>query len=394
MQSAHKDSLRIVGESTAMLALALPLLVPFSVHRSIDMQACIVWALGVIAWVILFWQRQRLKDMRSWLWWPVGLYGLSCIATLWVHTGIDDLAGMNGSRLGVLTLLACIGCGLIVRQVPAKRLAQGIYASSVALAAVTIPYSLLISGNLSRTGGVFHQADFLAMWLVCGCIVGYGLWPKKTAYRALMTLSQLLVIGVILLTQTRAALLLLVVLSICIAIRELHARWRIMAIVLVLITAVLIGSVLHMTAPHNRILDRGYSSESLRYRASLQSYGVRAVRHQPMVGYGPGGIQNALSCLTFHDRALQETCRQGYYFDSSHDIFLDRFIALGIVGGLAFLVTVIGLLWAGIRSAGTSRYFWYAALAICLYYLTNVTSVGIELLLWILLCRFWGDHAK
>jgi O-antigen ligase len=384
--------LKIMSETTVGLALALPLLVPFSLGRNIDMQACIVWALGTTAWVTLFIQRQRIGLLRSWLWWPLGLYGLGCLIALWVHPTVANLLGLEHSRLGVFTLLACAGCGLISQHISEHRLAWGIYISSVVVAASTIPYALLTSSNLARTGGVFHQPDFLAIWLVCGCVVSLGLRPKQVSSRIFMILSLVFMGLIVLLTETRAAIVLLILIALLITVRELRSRQRIVAVLSIIGATMLLAAILHNSAPHSRIIDRNYSGESLRYRASLQSYGVQAVRYQPVTGYGPDNIQTGLSCLTFHDPALIKTCRQGYYFTSSHNIFLDRFIGLGVIGGCAFLITVGGLLYAGIRSTGQARYFWYAALVLCAYYCTNVTSVSLELLLWILLCRAWRNY--
>ncbi|HWT56050.1 MAG TPA: O-antigen ligase family protein [Candidatus Microsaccharimonas sp.] len=247
-------------------------------------------------------------------------------------------------------------------------------------------------GSLARVGGAFHQPDLLAIWLVCGWIIGFGLWPQAKKQRWGMAATQTLLLVVIVLSQSRMALLLLIVISLVIAVRQLRGRLRTMAVLLTIGVTGLVGSSAYLIAPHNRVIDSGYSTQSIQYRLTLQSYGVHAVSYQPIVGYGPANIQTGISCLIIHDPALIRTCQQGYYFESSHNIFLDRFIGLGLLGGSAYIIAVGGLLYIGKRQIGIARYVWYAALAICVYYLTNITSVSIELLLWVLLCRFGGSY--
>lgn len=384
--------LQHISKSVAVCSLSLPLLVPFSTGRNIDLQAGIVWVLGTIAWLSLFLWRTDTPSLRRWLWWPIGLYALSCLLTLWFHPDVANLTGLPHSRLGVLSLLACIGCGLVSRFFSVQRLARGLYASSIAIAITAVPYTLITMGSLARVGGAFHQPDLLAIWLVCGWIIGFGLWPQAKKQRWGMAATQTLLLVVIVLSQSRMALLLLIVISLVIAVRQLRGRLRTMAVLLIIGVTGLVGSSAYLVAPHNRVIDSGYSTRSIQYRLTLQSYGVHAVSYQPIVGYGPANIQTGISCLIIHDPALIRTCQQGYYFESSHNIFLDRFIGLGLLGGSAYIIAIGGLLYIGKRQIGIARYVWYAALAICVYYLTNITSVSIELLLWVLLCRFGGSY--
>jgi len=41
---------------------------------------------------------------------------------------------------------------------------------------------------------------------------------------------------------------------------------------------------------------------------------------------------------------------------------------------------------------GFERYFAYCVLLISLYYFTNVTSMTVELLLWVFMLRVWKPH--
>jgi O-antigen ligase len=146
----------------------------------------------------------------------------------------------------------------------------------------------------------------------------------------------------------------------------------------------LLATGLHLFGPA-RLTNTAYASTSIGYRADLQTYGLRASYHKAWFGYGPGNLADALNCSGLHAAPLQATCRQGYFFNSSHNVFLDRVLAVGWPGGVAFLLFVLTSLGKGLRAPGPARPMVYAALLIACYYLTNVTSVTLELLFWILL---------
>ena len=91
---------------------------------------------------------------------------------------------------------------------------------------------------------------------------------------------------------------------------------------------------------------------------------------------------------------MQTTCRQGYFFNSSHNIFIDRVLAIGWLGGLAFLAIVMLAIYRGLRGKQELWVLGYAVALIGFYYLTNVTSVTLELLLWVLLMRCLAGSPK
>jgi O-antigen ligase len=92
--------------------------------------------------------------------------------------------------------------------------------------------------------------------------------------------------------------------------------------------------------------------------------------------------------------ALQKTCHQGYFFNSSHNIFIDRFLAVGWLGGLAFLALAVLAIYKALRAQPEVRIVGWALLLIACYYLTNVTNVTLELLLWVLILRGLYSKAK
>jgi O-antigen ligase len=234
-----------------------------------------------------------------------------------------------------------------------------------------------------RTGGLFSQADILACFLGCGLLLGWqmlAVYPKR---KNVITAVQVLMAAVLLATQTRTVIILVTVLSFIWLARHWHKRMMRPLVVSLLIVIGLLAVWSHL-AP-NRLTDRAYASQSVQYRLTLQHYALRAAAHEPFHGYGPGNLADALPCSQLRDTALQKTCDEGYFFNSSHNIFLDRVLAIGWPGALAFLGLVILALYRNLRG-GQARQIWgYTLLLISGYYLTNVTGVTLELLFWVVL---------
>ena len=382
-----------IRETVLRLTCLLPFLVPFSLGQNIDLQSIILILIGAVAWYNIWLGRKAKSRLPLAVVTCVVIYVGCCALNLLTHPSFDTFFGTTMFRLGIPGLVACIGCGLALQGIQAKRLLVWLYATCVLLAATTIPYTLWTAGHISRPGGVFHQADFLGVWMGCGLILGCGLWQAYPAVRRWLIPPQILLVSIMALSQTRAVLVLLPIVGL-VMIAQIQTSWqrRIAlagSMILVITLAVL---SLAQLFPNNRVTDTAYSSESIQYRLSLQSFGAKASLHRPVLGFGAGNVSTALACLTLHNAALQKTCHEGHYFDSSHNIFLDRFIALGWVGGAAFLLFVALSLLKGLRRLDMERYFVYCALLLSLYYCTNVTSVSIELLLWVCLWRAWVKH--
>jgi hypothetical protein len=100
-----------------------------------------------------------------------------------------------------------------------------------------------------------------------------------------------------------------------------------------------------------------------------------------------GNLADALNCSRLAGKQLKATCKQGYFFNSSHNIYIDRALGIGWLGALAYIAIIVLAIRKGLRVKPESKIFAYGALLIGLYYLTNVTSLTLELLFWILLMR-------
>ncbi len=361
----------------------LPLLVPFGANRNIDMQGYILIIAGGCAWASLLVGKKSLPvELLPRI--LLAIIGVGCILSLVANSHkYYDIVGSPYIRLGSAGLLACMGCGLLVRSVKPQVLIKYLYVGISALAVICLPYSWLKFDSLSRFGGVFAQADIMAVFLGCGLLLGLWLLQQKPAQRRYILVSQLLMSVLLLLSETRVVILLVAVLTIVWIAQNTSVG------VLKVYGLGAVGLILLFAAMHILLADRltstSYASESIQYRINLQAGGLKATADKPITGYGLGNLADALDCHKLQAADLQKTCRDHYFFNSSHNIFIDRVLGLGWIGGLAYLVFVVLAIWQGLRASLEVRILAYCALLIAIYYLTNVTSIVLELLFWMLL---------
>lgn len=376
-----------------LLVCLVPLLMPVGLSRGIGFEAIVTMLTGLAAWYVVWLERRTYRWSLTVI--VATTYCLWCAINAATHPLTSDLFGTPLTRLGSLELLACIGIGLALRGVDTLRLQRWLYGGISALALVSLPYSLLNTRSLARLGGLLFQPDLLAVVCAVGIIIGNALWLRYRQYRWPLAILQTWLAVSILLTQTRAVMV-LVFCAVLVQIWLWRSSWqRRMALTatLVIVTAVSILTLQTVTT-NSRLIDASYASGSTSYRVALFDFAGRQLPHKPLFGYGPNGLQAALSCQRMTNPALLHTCHSGYYFDSSHNIFIDRFLALGWLGGVAFLLSVLMLLTTGLRFGlhGAEQALVLVAGMIALYFCTNVDSIMIELLFWICLLHAGLPH--
>jgi O-antigen ligase len=381
---------RVAGvcrSASLVLAGCLSLLVPFDPGRNIDLQGLLLMISGGLAWcALLLGYRETFRPLGRLTGTFLGIFAACCLVSLLVnpHFGYDFL-GAPYIRLGAAGLVSCLGIGLLLTTVSPKRLLSGLYLIILGLSVISVPYSWWHFHSLWRIGGVFSQADIMACFIGCGLLFGLEMRRLYPGHRRVLAGTQLFWLVLLVLSETRAVLLLVIVLGL---VWELHGRRtrRLKLAALYIMAALILLGGLHYLMP-NRLTNTAYASRSIHYRLTLQGYALKASRQKPVWGYGPGNLADALSCSRLPAGALQTTCHQGYFFNSSHNIFIDRILAIGWLGGLSYLAIVLLAIYRSIRSTRETRVFCYAVILIGCYYLTNVTSVTLELLLWVLMLQ-------
>jgi O-antigen ligase len=368
-----------------VLAACLVFLVPFDPVRNIDLQGLLLLVSGGFAWgALLLGYRSVFKSLDRWSGGLLIIFAVCCVMSLLVNSHFGyDLLGAPYVRLGTGGLLACLGIGLLARTVSIRQLVTGLYVLLVGLAVVSVPYSFWHFHSLLRIGGLFAQADTMACFVGCGLLIGVTMLALYPFYRKFLLCIQGFLVVVLLLTQTRAVLLLIIILGL-IGIWQTQSNRFLKSIIYSMIVLLLLGGS-HYLLP-NRLTNTTYASRSVQYRLTLQHAALQASARRPLWGYGPGNLADALACPKLPAGPLQTTCQQGYFFDSSHNIFIDQLLGIGWLGGLSYLLLMMLALYRGVRSKQVA---WasYTLGLIAGYYLTNVTSLTLELLLWILLLQ-------
>jgi O-antigen ligase len=344
--------------------------------------------LGGAAWIYVFYYSEDIyKNIL-----PVDkalltLLLVGCgLAVIGTHSKIA-LLGTNYSDVGVFVLLGCVGIGLVASTLPLKSVIKGVYGAALVLAVTAPLYDYWKYGSFSgRLQGIIGQSNVMAAWLGVGFLLGLYLLAQKrsTKQKVLLAVSQAALLAALFQTETRAALLLTLLLTGVYVIAN-QKYWR------TIVTGVLPGLaliiILFFVVKVPRLSDARYATSSVTYRIELQTMAVKSLRHTPAWGIGPGNEPHTLSCNAMQSYGqLNKTCQQGYTFTSSHNIFLDRFIQLGWLSGLAYLAIFITGAVIGLRSKQcTKQILGFSLLLIGLYYLTNVTKIELELLVWVLL---------
>lgn len=357
-------------------------LVPFDAFRNIEMQGLILIIAGFFALLaIILNPAQYLQQLSKFELALLLIFVLSCLLSLALNP--NKTYGALGApyiRLGALGLISCVACALVVRKIPTNNILCFVYGSIVLTSLIALPYSLLRFESLTRPGSIFAQANVFACFLGVAILVGFHFWRTYPKYRRFILVSQLWLVSTMLLSQTRAVIYLVIALLIVDRLITYRSKKSRGILLLVILPLVLIG----LSLLPGRLGDTPYAASSISYRLNLQKEAALSALQRPVLGYGPGNLADALSCAKLHHPSLQQTCHEGYFFNSSHNIFLDRILALGLVGGLAFLIFCIYRIWRLMLNPSL-RLIAFAALLIVGYYLSNVTSVTLELLFWVLL---------
>lgn len=393
MRNHQRDRLNglcaLLENTVLLLVCSLPFLVPLSFGRNFDLQGLVIILTGFIAWtaVILRWKKP-VDRYTIFVYSLVGVYIMASFINLITNFSAQNILGTPLYRLGSLGLIACVGCGLALRHIDAKRLIKWLYATIFLVAVSAVPYSLIVSNDLNRFGGVFSQANILAAFMGVGVLLGVALWQDYPTWRKYIIPAQVLMIAILIGTQTRSIIILVPVILLLIIFRQPVSNNLKLKLLTILVSLIVLIAGVVWALPSSRLVNPGYANASIQYRLDLQNNAIKSTVNQPIFGYGADGIENALPCRSLDSAALKQTCSEGYYFTSSHNIYLDRILAVGWLGGFAYLLLVVSCLYKGLRSSNKQILILsYCALLMALYYLTNITSIALELLFLILVLR-------
>ena len=357
IESGRKTLLFYSYWLTLILTILLPFLALFnSATKNVDMQGIVLVFAGFFAWLNV---GLRLEDHKNWFQQSrTALFALIILLLVGLlstivnpHLGYD-LWGAHYIGFGYISLLAIIGCGLFYLQIKNQLLIIWLYAICVLLGLTAIPYNLIRLHELIRIGGVFAQADILSIFLGVGLLIGWQLLARYRTYRIWLYITQLILATILILTQTRVVIGLVIVLSlIWLILRSNFLKQHRTKTIVIICSAILLFAIGLFLVPA-RVTSPSYAEFSVKYRLELQDAALKASFSRPFLGYGIGNLADSLKCQSLQAAPLQQTCLEGYFFNSSHDIYLDRVLAFGWIGGLAYLLFVISSLAKGLAKRG------------------------------------------
>jgi O-antigen ligase len=348
------------------LVVALFLLVaymPDTLATRSATHALIAIVLGgvLVSWVA---RRERFTLPRELL-----AFAALVVAYLAASIGATDRAAAVGEMQDLLSYGAILTLLMLLLDTPAwlRRavwavvMGVGLLALLAILQQVTKTYGstyggfagVLPAGDAVRSAGPLNPNTF-GQILVTSAVLAFYLArvESRLAARALAAALSVACLAAAIYTQSRAALIALVIVAIAIGV--LHGvRVRVLAIALCGLVA--LSPVLLPQSLHERVgaLSEGTSAtasfrenNSLRGRTSENLAAVNMWADHPLVGVGPDNFEVHYQTYSAAIGIDQRAEARG-----AHNLYLESFAELGLLGGVAFLSVV----WLSIRGAWRGR---------------------------------------
>jgi len=379
-------SINSVTKYRAEIVLIILLLLGFETPGklpSIDyfLQLYTIAVAGIFSWIYLL-----TKDRKKLIYYLknylviIILISLSLLAIF--HHDRTNLIGSYLFPNSILSTLCLLGSGMLISGTNFRKRISIIYG----MISLITYYSLISFSSYyfnSRFYGNFLQPDIFAEFITVAFIAGLEIINNinNKKIKILIYLNQLFLIAILYLTKTRAVFLLAIVINLLyIVLVDMRKRKYIQTSFLVILVGLFFLSPFRSTSPSSL----SYSST---YRFHLQEVAIHHVKGSLIVGAGNDGLQNSILCGDFYKhKELLRTCEEGYYFTSTHNIFLDKIMVFGLLGSLSLIIVILYRIFR--NSISTNNYSKAAGLmllSVFFYYFTNVTSLTIEAILFALL---------
>jgi O-antigen ligase len=225
----------------------------------------------------------------------------------------------------------------------------GVGVALVGLAQMALGRNVVLAeGGLPRLQSVYHSPNNVALYLgrAWPFLVAVALWGTKGRRRVLYALALAPVTLALALSFSRGALLLALPAALLTMGWRVGGRWRWAAVALVLIGALALIPLLR--APRvprfASLLDLGEGSTF--FRLSLWRSSLRMVREHPIFGVGPGNFLAA-----YRTRYVLPSAWQEFNLEHPHNVYLDHWTRLGLLGVLAGMLIQF-VFWRRIRRHG------------------------------------------
>ena len=304
--------------------------------------------------------------------------------------GTINLFGAFYSPISAISLLAIIGLALNTSFQKPEFIARAIFFVTALVAFLAFPYDIWRYHGLAagRVSGTIAQSNALAVYISAGLIIGFY-WLVSGTYKNkkyLLIAVEAYMLFMTILTQTRFVIVLLGLMALTYFVMRAKKDKKVFLIALATLLFV-VGSIFVV---NNRQINQSALENGVSYRLHLQATAFSGELIRAVQVNGTNKLLKKLECNnlnTSNDLAL--TCFQGYVFSSYHNQYLDRLVQFGWIFGLGYILLLAcgGAIFYRERHQAIFLTLGCAFLLAALYYFSNVTTIEIEIILWILLTQ-------
>ncbi len=222
-----------------------------------------------------------------------------------------------------------------------RRIIDGFLLGGAAVALIGVGQMALGRNLVAAEGGtlriqsVYHSPNSAGLYLgrVWPFLAAEALWGSGGRRRKLVTLAFLLVTAAVALSFSRGALLLALPAAVLALGWRAGGRYRWAAVVLVAVGGLVLIPLLRLPR-FAGLLDLGQGTTF--FRLKLWRSSLRMVREHPLLGVGPGNFLEA-----YRSRYVLPTAWEEFNLEHAHNLLLDHWTRLGILGVLAGLAAQV-----------------------------------------------------
>lgn len=197
-----------IFKTAVVLIVAMPFLAPFPDNRNADLQGIVILIAGLLSSVYIITKYKSFNNLLSNKE-RVLLIAIMVFALLSFLVNPHknyDLLGAPYVRLGLAGTYSIIACSFLMSSIKTRDLLRYLYLLIIAIATISVPYTIYEQGTVNRIGGLFSQADIFAVFMGCGLLIGVEIYKKYPKLKFQIISSQILLVVLILLSQTRAVI--------------------------------------------------------------------------------------------------------------------------------------------------------------------------------------------
>lgn len=191
-------------------------------------------------------------------------------------------------------------------------------------------------GGIWRAGGTFEYPPALALACVCGLACVAGLAASGAIGRPAAVVSGGVMVAALALTYDRAGAVAALAAGVVLVMRARAGR-RAAAVVAVAVAASAVALLLARPPLHALAVHLRHGTISS--RSDAWSDAVRAFRHRPLLGYGPGGFARSYTSFP------ADPTRVG----RAHDAVLDQAVEAGVLAAAGMAVALVAGAVRGLR---------------------------------------------